>query len=64
MGKMAQNAVNREVPAQMPADVSEEFKDQVYAFFNCQTQGPNGISIADFFRGQEAIEAEMFSRTQ
>ena len=48
----------------MPETVAAEMKEKMYAYFNAQTPGTMGISVADIFRAFEALEAEIFSKMQ
>ena len=57
MGKMAANATAAGIPTQGPDSVEEEMQGKVYAFFNAQTEGTDGISTADFFAGQQKVSA-------
>ena len=46
---MGQNAKARNVPIQEMEEYSVEEKDSIYAIFNANTEGADGVSSADFF---------------
>ena len=56
MGKMSQNAQARGIPSMTEADVDEEGKDQVWGFFNGQSEG-DGVKPADVGAAIQAIGA-------
>ena len=54
MIKLGQNAAARGVPAQKPEDVTDEQKDQIWAYFN-SISGDDGVTAADFGQAVAAI---------
>lgn len=58
MEKLAQNAGARGCPHMNVADVDEESKEAIWAFFNGQTEGTDGVSAMDFGVAAMAIAAK------
>ena len=56
MVKLGQNAAARDVPHQKPEDVTDEQKDQVWAYFN-SLSAEDGVAAADFGQAVAAIGA-------
>ena len=64
MGKLGQNAAARGVPHMNVDDVSDDVKEAVWAVFNGQTAGTDGVSMADFGAVSEAIGAKIREMSQ
>ena len=58
MTKLGQNADARGVPHMNVEDVDEESQEAVWALFNGQTEGTDGVSIADFAGAFQAVAAK------
>ena len=59
LAKLGQNAAARGVPHMSEADITEEQKEAVWAYFNGLTGGTDGVSQADFMAGSQAIATKI-----
>ena len=64
MGKLGQNAAARGVPHMSVDGVSDDVKEAVWAVFNGQTEGTDGVSMADFGAVSEIIGAKIREMSQ
>merc|ERR1739844_123725 len=64
MGKLGQNAAARGVPHMSVDGVSDDVKEAVWAVFNGQTEGTDGVSMADFGAVSELIGAKIREMSQ
>ena len=59
LAKLGQNAAARGVPHMSEADVTEDQKEAIWAYFNGLTEGTDGVSQGDFMAGSQAIAAKI-----